>query len=77
MYLREKGQSISSQMLRQMLRQRKVPAVTEEELTAAVESDDPEEEWDGRITKMTLDGRPMADALVEIQVPPEEDCWMT
>ena len=42
-----------------------VPAVTEEELTAAVESDDPEEEWDGRINKMTLDGRPMADALVE------------
>ena len=42
-----------------------VPAVTEEELTAAVESDDPEEEWDGRIDKMTLDGRPMADALVD------------
>ena len=41
-----------------------VPAVTEEELTAAVESDDPDEEWNGRIDKMTLDGKPMAGELV-------------
>ena len=60
-----KGQSISRRCCADAAAEEEVPAVTEEELPAAVESDDPEEEWDGRINKMTLDGRPMADALVE------------
>lgn len=42
-----------------------VPAVTEEELTAAVESDEDKFKRDGLIDKMTLDGRPMGRALTD------------